>query len=125
MIKLTIKEKEYALRYLLDHADGIENPDDKSIYELLTDALGPNVKALMFALKDDGLVKFGWLSDGPHNIQITSDGLMYFDIKKHNGKELWIKNAWIPILVSVATNLVISGLKWLWPLIQQWLSNFR
>ncbi|QAT48546.1 hypothetical protein EQM14_01430 [Caproiciproducens sp. NJN-50] len=122
---MTIKEEEYALRYLLNHAGGIENPDDKSLYELLTDALGPDVKDLMFALKNDGLIKFGWFSDGPHNIRITPDGLMYFDVKKRRNKELWIKNAWIPILVSVATNLAINGLKWLWPLIQEWVSSFH
>ena len=43
---------------------------------------------------------------------------------KSKRKELWLKNAWIPIIVSVATNLVISGAKWLWPLIQQWVSSF-
>lgn len=38
-------------------------------------------------------------------------------------KELWLKNAWIPILVTLATNLVISGVKWLFPLIVQWLAS--
>lgn len=44
--------------------------------------------------------------------------------KKRKKRELWIKNAWPPILVSVATNLLIIGIKWLLPLIQKWLSNF-
>ncbi|MGX8711662.1 MAG: hypothetical protein ACQGTM_15625 [bacterium] len=39
-------------------------------------------------------------------------------------RELWLKNAWIPILVTLATNLVIGALKWLWPLIQRWASSF-
>lgn len=43
--------------------------------------------------------------------------------RKHR-KELWLKNAWIPILVSVVTNLVIAASKQLWPLIQQWASSF-
>ena len=40
-------------------------------------------------------------------------------------KELWLKNAWIPILVTVVTNLAISGIKWLLPLIQGWFSSSR
>lgn len=43
-------------------------------------------------------------------------------IKAHH-REMWLKNAWIPILVTVATNLVIRTLEWLFPLIQQWISN--
>ncbi len=38
-------------------------------------------------------------------------------------KLIWLKNAWIPILVSLATNLVVIGTKALLPLIQQWLSS--
>lgn len=38
-------------------------------------------------------------------------------------KEFWLKNAWIPILVTIATNIVIGGIKQLWPLIQQWFSS--
>lgn len=44
--------------------------------------------------------------------------------KKQQRKDIWLKNAWIPILVSVITNLLISGIKWLLPLIQQYFSNF-
>lgn len=36
-------------------------------------------------------------------------------------RELWLKNAWIPILVSLVTNLLIHGLTELWPLIKEWL----
>lgn len=39
-------------------------------------------------------------------------------------RELWLKNAWIPIIVSIATTLSINGLKQLWPLIQRWVSSF-
>lgn len=39
-------------------------------------------------------------------------------------KNLWLKNAWIPILVSLATNLVLRGIGQLLPLIQQWVSSF-
>ncbi len=38
-------------------------------------------------------------------------------------KELWLKNAWIPILVSLVTNLLIHGITELWPLIKGWASH--
>ena len=47
----------------------------------------------------------------------------YRQRKKSDLRELWLKNAWIPMLVTLATNLLISGIKWLLPLIQQWLSS--
>ena len=59
--------------------------------------------------------------------EITDYGRKYLQDHKNQTdiyrKELWIKNAWIPIIVSLATNLVIGGIKQLLPLIQQWLSN--
>ena len=42
---------------------------------------------------------------------------------KSDRKELWLKNAWIPILVSLATNLILDASKQLPLLIQQWLSS--
>lgn len=38
-------------------------------------------------------------------------------------KDMWLQNAKIPILVTLVTNLVIDGTKWLLPLILQSLSN--
>lgn len=38
-------------------------------------------------------------------------------------KEFWFKSIWTPILVTLATNLLISGLKWLSPLILKLLTN--
>lgn len=43
---------------------------------------------------------------------------------KRRCREMWLKNAWIPILVSLATNLVINVIKRLLPLIQVWVSSF-
>lgn len=45
--------------------------------------------------------------------------------KKSDKKELWLKNAWIPIIVSfVTTNITVHLIPKL-PLIQQWLSNIQ
>lgn len=38
-------------------------------------------------------------------------------------KDTWLKNAWIPILVSLVTNLLLRGIEQLWPLIQEWVSS--
>ena len=38
--------------------------------------------------------------------------------QKSQRRELWFKNAWIPILVTIAAALVIRALEWLFPLIQ-------
>lgn len=43
--------------------------------------------------------------------------------RKSEKRSLWIKNAWLPIIVSIFTTLAIDGLKLLLPLIQVWLSN--
>ena len=54
---------------------------------------------------------------------LTYEGYSYLEAKKADTKRLWLKNAWIPILVSVATNLIIVGIKQLLPLIQELLSR--
>ena len=43
----------------------------------------------------------------------------YESKKRISNRDLWLKNAWIPILVSLVTNLAITGTKWLILLIQE------
>lgn len=61
------------------------------------------------------------------NLHITNLGLKtlqdYDYQQKSHIKELWLKNAWIPILVTLATNLLLGALKRLLPLIQELLSH--
>lgn len=45
----------------------------------------------------------------------------YLAEQKQHRKELLLKSAWMPILVSIAANIAIDGIRQLWPLIQQWL----
>jgi len=47
----------------------------------------------------------------------------YKESQKRDKRTLWLKNAWIPILVTIATNLIISALKLLSPLILRLLSS--
>ena len=36
----------------------------------------------------------------------------YETSQKQQKKDIWLKNVWTPILVTIITNLVISGIKW-------------
>lgn len=47
----------------------------------------------------------------------------YESMVKAQRREMWLRNAWIPILVSIAINLVIRALEWLLPLIGEWVAN--
>lgn len=57
--------------------------------------------------------------------RITPKGEMalddYLTEQRRHQKELLLKSVWMPILVSIAANLTIAGIRQLWPLIQQWL----
>ena len=50
------------------------------------------------------------------------------DYKTHTDKEkkeLWLKNAWIPILVSVVTTLIVNWLPTMLLWIQQWFASLQ
>lgn len=47
----------------------------------------------------------------------------YQTAEKQRKKDIWLVNAKIPIIVTIITNLVIYGIQWSLPLIQQWFSN--
>lgn len=49
--------------------------------------------------------------------EISDTGKKLRAYQRQKRKDLWIKNARIPILVSLVTNLSISGIQWLLPLI--------
>ena len=54
---------------------------------------------------------------------ISDAGRDYLIRYRQTRRDLWLKNIWIPILVTIVTNLAIRGIEWLLPRIQQWLSN--
>ena len=56
-------------------------------------------------------------------MEISSSGQDYLLYYRQIRKDLWLVNAKIPILVSIVTNLVIAGIKRMWPLILQWVSS--
>ena len=39
-------------------------------------------------------------------------------------REFWLHNAWIPILVSIVTTLIVNSIQAMWPKILQWASSF-
>lgn len=48
----------------------------------------------------------------------------YHSRNKSENRKLWKTNAWIPIIVTVATNILIRVIEWWFPRIAQWLSKF-
>ena len=73
-------------------------------------------------LQDYGLIEIrGTYSD--YTCVLSDNGKRYLLFLKNRAKQLWLKNAWIPILVTIITNLIIDGVKWLLPLVSQWLSS--
>lgn len=81
-------------------------------------------KAMILKLRDSSYLT-AEISPGGSEIYFkpTYKGMHYRRFQAKEISNLWIKNAWIPILVSLVTNLAIAGLKQLWPLILGWLSN--
>ena len=57
-------------------------------------------------------------------LTLTHEGLHYFELKNKEKRQLWLKSAWLPIIVTLATNLLVAVLKWLSPLILKWCTNF-
>lgn len=77
-------------------------------YECVDAELGPHLKGTgIFSITDYGKKA---LQDYKKEI-------------KSRRKELWMKNAWIPIFVSVITTLLTLWLKSIWPYIQQLLDH--
>ena len=54
---------------------------------------------------------------------LSYEGLHYFEMQRKNIFFICLKNLWMPITVSVITKAVITLIKYLLPLIQQWLSS--
>lgn len=44
---------------------------------------------------------------GPY-FYLTYEGYSYFETKKADAKRLWLKNAWIPIIVAFITTLITN-----------------
>lgn len=56
-------------------------------------------------------------------MEISDFGMDYLAYYRQARKDIWLVNAKIPILVSIATNLVIAGIRQMWPSILQWVSS--
>lgn len=59
-----------------------------------------------------------WIS-----ISISEAGKAYLSERKHSTKTLLLKDVFLPIIVTIITNLLINGIQWLLPLIQELLKN--
>lgn len=55
--------------------------------------------------------------------EITDKGTDFLAYRKQFKKDVLLENAWIPVVVSILTNLSTDGIQWLLPLIQQWFAS--
>lgn len=42
---------------------------------------------------------------------------VYREYKKDRFREMAMQSLWLPIVVSIITNITVDALQWLWPLI--------
>ena len=54
---------------------------------------------------------------------LTHNGLHYFEMKKKNFFYICIKSIWVPIIVTLLTKALTALIKYLLPMILQWLTN--
>lgn len=66
-------------------------------------------------------------SKGPnaYNIKLTGNAFLFEEKEQEARKNLLLEKAWLPIIVTIATTLVIDAAKWLFPLLKQWLASFH
>lgn len=79
--------------------------------------------SILAILESKGYIRVVY-ADLPDNfnietIEVTQQGLYYVALQKPCKREFLLKNALLPIAVTIITSLIIGGLKWLLPLIQQ------
>ena len=65
----------------------------------------------------------GYMPQPTGRMTISDLGRDYLVCHRQTRRDLWLKSVWLPILVTVVTNLTIHGIGWLLPRIQQWLSS--
>ena len=70
-------------------------------------------KGLLISAIDGKSSWFDGISDGM--CTLSQKGKEYRTYRKEHNKDLWLVNAKIPIIVSIITNLTVSGLLWLLP----------
>lgn len=61
----------------------------------------------------------GDMPKGTGLCRITDAGTDFLAYRKQFKKDILLENAWIPVVVSIITNLLTDGIQWLLLLIQQ------
>lgn len=79
---------------------------------------------LLTVLQSLGYIQLKRHANEPdYYIHLTDSGRCYFEVSSDNRREFWKRSVMMPIIVSIVTNLVISGIRQLLPLILQLLSS--
>lgn len=111
-----------SIRKALPRVASVENRVAELSKQQMSDAASPSHRRPI--PNTSCLVRCG---QEPDTYQITAAGLRalqdFEDRRRRERKLLWLKTAWIPVLVSFLTNLVLSGPKPLLPLIQEWVQG--
>jgi len=106
---------DYSLIVLTEEESAIFKKFNKADTAFLT-------KEEFFLLDRKGLIKSSvngkstWFENPENGLcSISQKGKEFRAYRKEHNKELWLVNAKIPIIVSIITNLTVSGLLWLLP----------
>ena len=117
------KNSEKILKLIISESDsGKEKvlfyPEDLCRYDI--DIPVDMVRDVLKKLDDNDYIRHLDTIDPAGIALLRSKGLTYFEMKN---KE-FIRSIVTPVTVSVIANLIIAALKWLWPLLMQWLASF-
>ena len=115
------KKAEKVLLFIISKYDG-NMDEDIYIYPSEINMPYSELDAAGVHLQQQGLLKWYAYSDHQSRAaltQLSHLGLHYFEIKRKERFGSFLT----PVAVTVITNLIITALKWLLPLILQWSSH--
>ena len=64
------------------------------------------------------LFMYSYFNDEDVTVQLSHNGLHYFEMKNKNFFYICLKSIWMPLTVSLSTNIAVYVCKWLLKLIQ-------
>ena len=130
--ELQKRNKQFGKDYSCSFPSAFINICDTSLAEFASDigSSASDVRSAVKYLVDEGYLEYITMhprSDGsffPVGIRLSHKGKNSREFDREERKKLLFNSVLIPIAVTLLTNAAVSGLKWLWPQIQQWISNF-
>ena len=125
------KTSEKILKSILAHIHGEQKfAFENEIYKYIHKSTPKKIIEMSLSkLADNGYINVSYSKDkkieNSRMILIpTYGGYCYFENKRHKRMEMWLKNAWIPIIVSFATTLLTNYILPKLPQIIKWFGDF-